>query len=118
MTVVKGIPFRLNKEDVLRGLGIGNHWLVRSEIDRLIDEMLMNEVELKLIQPAIAYDFHRVIKIDGEDCFLEGDTVLHSTTISKLFPQTIELAVAVATIGPNLEARVTEYFKQNINLMD
>lgn len=116
MTIVRDISFSLNKRDVLRGLGTGSSPTVRPQIDRLIDEMLKNKAALELIQPALAYDIHYVKKIDVEDCYLDNDTALHGTAIPKLFPKIRALAVAVATIGPELEARVIEYFKQGHRL--
>ncbi len=110
MTVVRDIPFKLNNQDVLRGMGMGARAEVRPEFDRLIAEMLHDEAILSLIQPALAYAIHSVSKIEGDDCYLDSSVVLHGSTISRLFLQAKALAVAVATIGPELEARVTGYF--------
>ncbi|MFH1638702.1 MAG: hypothetical protein ABIB93_00020 [Chloroflexota bacterium] len=85
---------------------------VRPEIERLVDEMLESEDVRKLVRPVLAYDIYPVIKIDREDCYLDGGTTLHGTIFSRIFKRASALAVAVATIGPGLEARVTECFKQ------
>lgn len=62
MTVVRDIPFSLNRRDVLRGLGTGSSPTIRPQIDQLIDEMLKNKAALELIQPALAYNIHYVKK--------------------------------------------------------
>ncbi len=110
MPVVKNIPFKLNRNDVLRGMGMGTRADVRPEFDRLIAEMLRDEAVLSLIKPALAYEIHPVIKIENDDCYLEGGIILRSATIARLLPEAKALAIAVATIGPELESRVSSYF--------
>ena len=116
MPVIRDIPFKLNKIDVIRGLGMGASPSVRPEIDRLIDETLQDEAALSLIQPVLAYDIHSILKINGEDCYLDGGATFHGATIPRLFPQAKALVLAVATIGPGLEAKVTECFRQGQRL--
>ncbi len=116
MPVIKDIPFKLNKQDVIRGLGLSARPLVRPEIDRLIGEMLVDETTLKLIRPALVYETYRVLKIEGEDCYLDGGTVFHGATLPRLFSQAKMLIVAVSTIGPDLEMSVSDCFKSGRRL--
>jgi len=116
MPVIKNIPFKLDKKDVLQGLGMGARPSVRPEIDRLIDEALQDEDILKLIQPALAYEIYGISRIEGDKCLLENGTVFKGDSIPRVFPKAKSLAVAVATIGPELEAKVTDCFKQGQRL--
>jgi hypothetical protein len=113
--IVRDIPFKLNKKDVLRGLGMGRSY-VRPEINLLIDETLHDEDVIKLIRPALAYGIHTIQQMERNNCYLEGDVVLHGEIIPRLFARAEALAVAVATIGPGLEARVRECFTQGKRL--
>jgi hypothetical protein len=74
--IVRNIPFRLDKKDVLRGLGMGSSSSVRPEIDRLIDKTLQDEGVLQLIRPAFVYAVHAINQMESDDCYLEGGTVL------------------------------------------
>ena len=114
--IVRDIPFRLNKKDVLRGLGMGSSSSVRPEIDRLIDRALHDEEVLKLIRPAFVYAVHTVLQMETDHCCLEGDVVLHGEIIPRVFSRADALAVAVATIGPELETAVRESFQQGKRL--
>ena len=116
MTIILDIPFRLTKRDVLIGLGIGVHSSTRLDINELIEDMLRDKNILELIQPAIVYDIHSIIKIEEDGCYLDSGIVLKSDPILHFFPQAKSLAVVIATIGPMLERKVTEYFKQGHHL--
>jgi len=117
VTIVRDIPFRLNKKDMLRGLGMGaSGAYVRPEIDRLIDQIMRDEDALKLIRPALAYAIHTIQRMERGNCYLEGNVVLNSEIIPRVFARAEALAVAVATIGPELEADVMECFQQGKNL--
>ena len=114
--IIRDIPFRLNKKDVIRGLGMGSSSYLRPEIDRLIDKTLQDKDVMKLIRPALAYAVHAIQRMEQDKCYLEGDVVLHGEIIPWVFARAEALAVAFATIGPELEANVTECFKQGKRL--
>lgn len=111
MTVIKDIPFKLSKLDVVRGLGMGPNPKVRPEIDRQIEEALADKGVLDLIHPALAYDIRTITKMGDEDCYLDDGTVFHGVAIPHFLPEAKTLFVAVTTIGPDLENKVTELFK-------
>jgi len=116
MPIIKDIPFTLTKTDVIRGLGMGSNPNVRPQIDLIIDETIADEAVLKLIRPAFAYDVYSILRIEKEDCYLEGGTVFHGVTIPRLLSGAKMLAVGVATIGPDLEAAVSAYFNSGRRL--
>jgi hypothetical protein len=114
--IFRDIPFRLNKKGVLGGLGMGASSYVRPEIDRLIDEALQDKDVMKLIRPALAYAVHTIHRMERDNCYLEGGVLLHCEIIPRVFARAEALVVAVATIGPELEANVRECFKQGKRL--
>jgi hypothetical protein len=114
--IVRNVPFRLNKKDVLRGLGMGSSSSIRPEIDRLIDKTLQDEEVLKLIRPAFAYAIHTVRQMEPNHCCLEGGVILHGEIIPRVFAGAETLAVAIATIGPELETAARECFQQGKRL--
>ena len=114
--IVRDVPFTLKRKDVLRGLGLGSSSSLRPEIDRLIDKTLQDEEVLKLIRPAFAYAVHTVRRMEPDHCCLEGDIVLNGELIPRIFARAEGLAVAVATIGPELETAVKECFQQGKRL--
>jgi hypothetical protein len=116
MPVIKNIPFTLTKADVVRGMGMGANPTVRPAIDRLIDETLGDTATMRLIRPALAYETVKILRIEGEDCFLEGGVVFHGATIPRVLSRAKELIVAVATIGPDLESSVSDCFKSGKRL--
>lgn len=116
MPVLRDVKTRLEKRDVLRGLGIRVGAPVRPEIDRLIDEMLGDDCLRALIRPAIAYEIFGVREVRGDDFSLENGTVLHGATLPRLFASARMLVIAVATIGPGIEEKSTAYFKQGSRL--
>jgi hypothetical protein len=116
MPIIKDLPFTLTKSDVIRGMGMGPNAALRPEIDRLVEKTLHEASVLKLLRAALAYDIYQVIKIEGEDCHLEGGAVFHGFTLPRLLPRARALAVAVATIGPELEAKVSTCFKEGQRL--
>jgi hypothetical protein len=70
----------------------------------------------KLIRPALAYAVHTILRMERDNCYLEGDAVLHGEIIPRVFAGAEALAVAVATIGPELEANIRECFQQGKRL--
>jgi hypothetical protein len=114
--IIRDLPFRLNKKDVLRGMGMSSSSTVRPEIDRLIDAALRDKEVLKLIRPAFAYAVHTIRRMEPDHCCLEGGVVLNGEIIPRVFAGAEKLAVAFATIGPELETAVTECFRQGKRL--
>lgn len=116
MPTIRNIPFNIAKKDVLQGLGMGARPNVRPEIDQLIDEVLKNSTIISLIQPALVYKIIYINSIQGDECILQNGIVFKGETIPRVFPNAKALVVAVATIGPQLEDKVTELFKQGQRL--
>jgi hypothetical protein len=116
MPIVKDIPFTLTKNDAIRVMGMGANPTIRPAIDRLVDETFGAASVLKLIRPALAYEVVKIERIEGDDCFLEGGTIFHGSTIPRLLSTAKMLAVAVVTIGPELENSVSDCFKSGKHL--
>ena len=116
MPVIKNVATRLEKRDVLRGLGIKAGRAVRPEIDRLVDELLNDKAIMGLVQPAIAYEIYSVRDVKGEDFTLANGTVLQGTTLPRVFSNAKFLAIVAATIGPGIEDKAAEEFKSGSRL--
>lgn len=101
MTVIRDIPLSLTMEHVLRRQGMGDISAVSPKILALSRELLEGAATLQSLEPAIAYEFCPVKKINDGGARLQGQ---------KRLPFASELAAIVCTIGPQLERKVTDYF--------
>ena len=116
MPVIRDIPLSLKTGEVLRRQGLGRGAKVRPEIRLLIRELLASLNKSRLLEPAVAYEYHRVRSMDGSRISLDGDKALHGPLLPAIFPEAKELAVILVTIGPKLEKQVTDYSKKGAAL--
>lgn len=112
MPVIRDIPLKLDYSDeVLRRQGLGGRSRVRPEIKKVIIELLAEVDKESLLEPAVAYEYYTIIAMGSERISLEGDRAIEGPLLPAIFPEAKELIVLIATIGPRLEKRVTEYTK-------
>jgi hypothetical protein len=110
MPVIRDIPLSLKYTDeVLRRQGLGKGAKVRPEIKGLTRELLASVNKAHLLEPAAAYEHYPVTGMNGSQISLEGDKVIHGPLLPAFFPEAKELTAMVITIGPRLEAQVTDY---------
>jgi hypothetical protein len=109
MPVIREIQLELKTEEVLRREGFTGYAGARPEIKDLTIELLTG-IE-NLLKPVIAYEIYRISETSKEKVNLEGGMVINGTLIPSTFPRSKEIAVAVCTIGPELEEQVTAYSK-------
>ncbi len=109
MPIIRDIHLELKTEEVLRREGFTGYASARPEIKDLTIELLAGVKTL--LKPAIAYEIYRISEINKEKVNLEGGMVINGTLISSTFPRSKEIAVAVCTIGQELEKQVTAYSK-------
>lgn len=105
------IPLTLDKQEVLRRLGLGNRSNIRPRITSLILEML-EAAEKDLLKPAIAYEYYPVSEIKKDCLILGGGVVFHGPFLAKNLASAAGVALAVCTIGPILEEKVSGYFTE------
>jgi hypothetical protein len=110
--VIRDIPLSLETGEVLRRQGFRRNSKIRPEIKTLIRELLASVKEARLLESAIAYEIYTVAEISRRQLSPEGDTVVGGSLLPSLFPAAEELALAVCTIGPGLEERAAEHFKE------
>ena len=110
MPVIRDIPLSLDySQEVLRRQGLGGGTRVRDEIKSLILELLVSVKEEDLLEPAVAYECYPITGMDSRRISLAGDREVAGPLLPATFPEAKELIVLVATIGPALEKRVTDY---------
>lgn len=109
MPVLRDIRLDLKKNEVLRREGFRGYAKARSEIDRLVTELLASTARARLLEPATAYEIYPVTGMEPDRVLLEGDAAVSGSLVPSTFPEAKELAAAVCTIGPGLEKQVTEY---------
>jgi hypothetical protein len=111
MTIVRDIPLTLDIREILRREGFIGKREIRPSIERLIHE-LHGEVEKgNLLQPAVVYDIYSGDEIDRRQFSLKNNGDMRGRLLTSLIPEAKDIAVAVCTIGPALEEKVTHYSK-------
>lgn len=110
MPVIRDIPLSLEINDVLRRQGIREHSRLRDETKTLIQELVASAENNGLLEPAVAYEIHGIANIDHDRLYLEGGLALNGSLFYSVLSSARELAIAVCTIGPRLEQKVTDYF--------
>lgn len=78
----------------------------------LIRELLAGVNNAHLLEPAIAYEIYTVAEISQRQLSPESDAVVGGSLLPSLFPRAEEMALAVCTIGPRLEERAADHFRQ------
>jgi len=112
MPVIRNIQLNLETDNLMRREGIREPARVKAEMKRLIGEMQATVDSDHLLEPAMAYEIHPVKEVRDKRLYLEGDVVLNGAKLVSVLGEAKELAVIISTIGPKLEERATEYFRQ------
>ncbi len=112
MPVIRDLPLSLRTGEVLRREGFRGQSKVRPEIKGLVDELLTSVDNSRLLEPAVAYEVHTITGMSHRQLSLEGNLVVPGSLLPSLLPEAKDLAIAVGTISPKLEKRVTEYINQ------
>ncbi len=110
MSIIRDIPLNLQTREVLRRSGIKEDSKLKSEMGTLIGKLLASVNDEDLLEPAVVYETYLITEVGYQQLSLEGNTMLHGSTLSSVLSQAKELAVLVCTIGGRLEEKVTDYF--------
>ncbi len=110
MPVVCDVRLTLETSNVLRRQGVREYSKLKSEIETITNELLIIVNDDSLLEPAIAYETYPVIEVGHQQISLEGNVVLHGAILPSVLGEAKEVAVAVCTVGPRLEGKVTDYF--------
>jgi hypothetical protein len=109
VTIVNDIHLNLEIGQILPREGIRRQSSVRPEVIGLIDELLVLVANEHLLEPVCTYEIYPISSIDHDQVSLAGNVALHSSLLASVLSDAEELAVAVCTIGPELEKKVTGY---------
>ncbi len=112
MPVVRNIRLSLKTNELLRRQGIREYSRLRPGIKSLFREVLAAMRSDSLLEPAIAYEIYPIREVRNTRVLLEGNVALDGRMLASLLAEAEELAAIVCTIGPRLEKKVTEYFRQ------
>ena len=105
MEILDEIDIKIDKDDVLhRADG------VKPKIDDVLNEMV--EEGHRLIEPRILYTYYKITDRGRKRLILENGSVLKSPILADRLRCSEEVAAYVSTIGPRLEARVTDHFSK------
>lgn len=110
MPVTTDIAIPLGKSTVLRYLKVANGTATQLKLSALLDELLAKATESQLLSPTIAYERFAIDRTDRTGLYLENGTALRGSFLPALLGTSEYLVAAICTIGPKLEATVTEYF--------
>lgn len=103
MPVLRDIPLELNRDEVLRQVGLHDDSKLRPKMERLIDEQLFRVRADHLLDPAIVYEQLSIARFYDDRISLGGSLYLHGSLLPLTFALASDLAVAFCTIGPRLE---------------
>lgn len=112
MPVVRDIRLSMRSRELLRREGIREYSRLRPEIRDVIKGLLVEVRRGRLVQPAIAYEVYSITKAESRRLRLDGGAMLNGPMLPAALPGARELAVAVCTIGPELEQKVTDYSEE------
>jgi hypothetical protein len=113
MPVIRNTRLKLEMKEVLRHEGIRLPSKLTPEVSALLNELLASVENEHLLKPAIVYEMHDVAQVDHSGLRLKDNKILNGSIFSQGMSTAEELAVAVCTIGSNLEKRVSGYFQSN-----
>ena len=113
MPIVRDILLNLQLDELLRSPVFGKNSNLKSEMKDLMHELLTKVNDSHLLEPAIAYEIHKISSVGHDRVSLESGAVLHGSILPSVFSEAEEMVVVVCTIGPKLVEQVTDYFNGN-----
>jgi len=113
MPVIRDIALTLDMEQVLQHPGIGKRAKSQQLIVDTLNELMAIVDQSHLIRPAVSYKVYPISYIHQDQIHLSNDVVLQSSFIASTLSTAKELATVVCTIGPGLEQKATNYFREN-----
>ena len=110
MPIVRDIPLNLQLDKLLRSPVFGRKSSLKPGMKDLMHQLFTEVNDSHLLEPAIAYEIHKIGSVGHDLVSLEGGGVLHGSVLPSVFLEAEEMAVIVCTIGPRLVEQVTDYF--------
>ena len=111
MPVVRDVSPDLELDDVLRAQSIGDYDRLKPDMKSAIHDLLEAVREGSLLRPAVVYETYRVAEVTDSHLAVEDHAaVLRGSLFQTALAGAREIAVAVCTIGPELEEQVAGHF--------
>ena len=108
MPLIKNVSVLPEINAVLRRLG-NNRKRPLPAIRQLLYGLLDEVKDFRLLEPAIAVEFHKIDTFRHRLKKAKGNVGDYGPRFSQILTSAREIAVAVGTIGPRLEKRITYY---------
>lgn len=102
MIVLNQVPLSFSLEGALSVGGLGRVANKISNLDNLLDQCR------NLVKPSAIYTYLKIDRLTDDVVFLEGNKRLSSQRLVQELKCATELAPFIATIGPDLERKVSE----------
>jgi hypothetical protein len=112
MPIIRNVRLSLKTREVLRRQGLGRGAGIRPEIGILARDLLAAVKNSHLLEPAVAYEICAVTDITERKLSLDSGPAGHGRLLRSLVPGAKEITIALCTIGPRLEKKVTDYTSQ------
>ena len=111
MTIIREAQLDLKLNHILRRQGIRGR-SSRPEMVAITKELLEEMKELPLLKPVFAYHVYPISEIRDDQVHLKNGAIISGKLIPSVLSKSEEFATVVCTIGPQLENRRAEYFKE------
>jgi hypothetical protein len=109
---LKIFPDRLN---ALRRTGLSGR-LNKTRIQQMTRDLVDEYLQTTLFHPILIYEFHNICSVKCSRIHFDSDTFLTSEPIASTYPGAKAIAVAICTIGSDLEKRVRQLVERGEQL--
>ena len=117
MPIIRNIELTLTVAQTLHRQGLEKrNSKLQPGTEAKLQELLNTVYNDHLLKPAIIYELHPVLNIAKDRIYISENSSIRSSFITSHFPSAKELAIAVCTIGPRLEARAAQFFQNGVPL--
>jgi hypothetical protein len=108
MPTIHNLKISPEKLNVLRRIGTGDQRPANTQIQQMMNELLDEYLQSIPLHPIIVYKIHSISGVQSDRVYFDSDTYLTSESIAALYPRVKAVAVAICTIGADLENKVKE----------
>lgn len=110
MLVVRNIPIKLEISNIIRRQGIKEQHGLRPQFQEITHELLDMVDKQCLIQTATVHNIYEVTSSNHQKLMIDNGFIFQGKKSINTLASAKRLAVALCTIGPALENKVSQYF--------
>jgi len=114
MPVIYDLPVKIEEKDIFRRQQIRDASRVNSKVSEELHELIL--LAHKLITPVMVYEIYLVTGVTSQNIILHNGVKLSGINMASTLSSAQEIAVAVCTIGINLERKVDEFIQNKKTL--